>query len=65
MKQGTLLNAPSQSGHHVIDLLAAYNEANDPDLLSDVGWTPTLFIDMLETQDVLPAVEAGAGPFNW
>jgi len=62
---GTLLNAPSQSGHHMIDVLAAYNEANDPDLASDVGWTPTLFIDMLETQDVLPAVEAGAGPFNW
>lgn len=62
---GTLLNAPSQSGHHMIDLLAAYNEANDPDLASDVGWTPTLFMDMLETQDVLPAVEAGAGPFNW
>ena len=62
---GTLLNAPSQSGHHMIDVLALYNEANDPDLTSDVGWTPTLFIDMLETQDVLPAVEAGAGPFNW
>ena len=62
---GTLLNAPSQSGHHMIDVLAAYNEANDPDLASDVGWTPILFIDMLETQDVLPAVEAGAGPFNW
>jgi len=60
-----MLNSPSQSGHHAIDVLAAYNEANDPDLGSDVGWTPTLFIGMLETQDVLPAVEAGAGPFNW
>jgi len=64
-ESGTLLNAPSQSGHHAIDVLAVYNEANDPDLANDVGWTPTLFIDMLETQDVLPAVEAGAGPFNW
>ena len=64
-ESGTLLNSPSQSGHHSIDLLAAYNEANDPDLASDVGWTPTLFIDLLETQDVLPAVESGAGPFNW
>jgi pectate lyase len=62
---GTLLNSPSQSGHHVIDVLAAYNAVNDPDLAGDVGWTPTLFIDIMETQDVLPAVEAGAGPFNW
>lgn len=36
-----------------------------PQLVSDVGWTPTLFINLLETQDVLPAVEAGSGPFNW
>ena len=62
---GTLLNSPSQSGRHEIDVLAAYNEVNDPDLMSEVGWTPTLFIDLLETQDVLPAVEAGSGPFNW
>ncbi len=64
-ESGTLLNSPSQSGHHEIDVLAAYNEVNDPDLTSDVGWTPTLFIDLLETQDVLPVVEAGSGPFNW
>jgi pectate lyase len=64
-ESGTLLNSPSQSGYHAIDVLAAYNEVNDPDLASDVGWTPTLFIDLLETQDVLPAVEAGSGPFNW
>ena len=60
-----MLNSPSQSGHHTIDVLAAYNEVNDPDLLSDVGWMPTLFIDFMETQDVPPAVESGAGPFNW
>jgi pectate lyase len=64
-ESGTMLNAPSQSGQHVVDVLAAYNTVNDPDLLSDVSWTPTLFIEFLETQDVLPAVEAGAGPFNW
>ncbi|HLO30127.1 MAG TPA: hypothetical protein VK249_13370 [Anaerolineales bacterium] len=61
----TLLNSPSQSGHQALDVLAAYNEGNDPDLASEVGWVPTLFVDLLETQDVLPAVEAGAGPFNW
>jgi hypothetical protein len=60
-----LLNSPSQSGHHAVNVLAAYNEVNDPDLLGDAGWTPALFIGLQETQDVLPAVEAGAGPFNW
>jgi pectate lyase len=64
-ESGTMLTAPSQSGQHVVDVLAAYNTVNDPDLLSDVGWTPTLFIEFLDTQDVLPAVEAGSGPFNW
>ena len=48
----TLLNSPSQSGHHAIDVLAAYNAVNDPDLSSDVGWTPTLFVGLTETQDV-------------
>ncbi|HXD09099.1 MAG TPA: hypothetical protein VN653_03455, partial [Anaerolineales bacterium] len=62
---GTILNAPSASGQHEVNVLAAYNAVNDPDLLSDVGWTPTLFIDFLETPDVMPAVEYGAGPFNW
>ena len=62
---GTILNAPSQSGKHVIDVLDAYNAVNDPDLLDDVGWIPTLFVELMETQDVMPAVESGAGPFNW
>lgn len=61
----TLLNAPSQSGIHSIDVLAAYNEANDLNLSSEVGWIPSLFIDLIEAQDVLFEVEAGAGPFNW
>ncbi len=63
-ESGTMLNAPSQSGTHEIDVLAAYNAVNDPDLLSDVGWTPTLFVDLTETQDVLSDVQSGAGPFN-
>ena len=62
---GTMLNSPSKSGKHVIDVLGAYNDANDPDLLGSVGWLPTLFIDLEETQDVKPGVESGAGPFNW
>ena len=61
----TLLNAPSQSGRHEIDVVAAYNAVNDPDLSEDVGWTPTLFVDLMETQDIPSDVESGAGPFNW
>jgi pectate lyase len=64
-ESGTMLNAPSQSGEHVIYVLAEYNAANDPDLAGDVNWTPTLFVDLMETQDVMPAVEPGTGPFNW
>jgi pectate lyase len=62
---GTLLNSPSQSGHHEIDVVAEYNEVNDPDLSENVGWMPTLFINLQETQDVPSEVESGAGPFNW
>jgi pectate lyase len=64
-EMGTLLNVPSQSGENFVDVVDAYNTVNDPDLLNDAGWIPSLFVDLLETQDVLPAVEAGAGPFNW
>ncbi len=62
---GTQLNAPSNSGHHIVDVLVAYNAVYDPDLLSDVGWTPTLFIDLMEARDVFHVVESQAGPFNW
>jgi len=64
-ESGTMLNSPSQSGHHAIDVLAAYNAVNDPDILAGVGWTPTLFIDLTETQDVMSDVESGSGPYNW
>lgn len=64
-ESGTMLNSPSQSGYHNVDVLTAYNDINDPDLLNSVGWVPELFVDFLETQDVMPAVESGAGPFNW
>lgn len=62
---GTMLNSPSESGRHDISVLEAYNEVNDPDLLSAVGWVPELFIDLMETQDVMHEVESGAGPFSW
>jgi pectate lyase len=64
-ESGTMLNAPSQSGEHTIYVLDEYNAVNDPDLSDVVNWAPTLFVNLMETQDVMPSVEAGAGPYNW
>jgi pectate lyase len=62
-ESGTRVNGTPGGGF--VDVRAAYNAANDPDLLGEVGWTPTLFSEILETQRVIPAVESDAGPFNW
>ena len=43
------------------DVLAAYNAVNDPDLSSDVGWTPTLHTRIDPTWAVPALVHAGAG----
>lgn len=64
-EEGAQLNARSRSGHHLIDVVAAFNEVNDPDLVEEVGWTPALFVDLTEARDVPHAVESGAGPFQW
>lgn len=61
-EEGTLLNVPSRRG--AVDLVAAYNAVNDPDLVEEVGWVPTLFVDLMETRDVMHVVESGAGPFR-
>ena len=60
---GTLVNAASDNS--IVDVVAAYNAANNPDLLSDVGWTPTLFLEIEPTFKVPSAIESDAGPFNW
>ncbi len=52
-------------GGGVTDVCAAFNEVNEPDLTCSVGWTPTLFIDKVDAQSAVPAVQSGAGPFNW
>ena len=59
----SLVNAASQN--HEVDVLGAYNEVNNPDLSSNVGWTPTLFIEVEPTFKVPSAVESRSGPFNW
>jgi pectate lyase len=51
--------------HTLVDILAAYNAVNDPDLASDVGWTPVLHTGIDATRDVPRIVQQGAGPFKW
>lgn len=59
--EDTLVNGFSR--HSAVDVVAAYNAANDPDLSTDVGWTPTLFqrIDPTQAVPVLVGIFAGAG----
>jgi pectate lyase len=47
---------------HQVDVVAAYNAANDPDLLPTVGWTPTLHTRIDPTVGVPILVELLAGP---
>jgi pectate lyase len=62
-ESGTHVGGPADKD--LVDVLAAYNEANDPDLAGDVGWAPTLFTAIDPTRRVLPAVRSGAGPMEW
>lgn len=62
-ESGTLLNG--RSHRHEVDLVAEYNAVNDPDLTEDVGWTPTLFVEIDPTKKVPNIVRKGAGPFGW
>ena len=58
---GTLVDGPADK--NLTDVLAAYSEASDPDLLPDVDWTPTLFLPLQPTRKVFSTVQAHAGPF--
>jgi len=49
----------------LLDLRAAYNLVNDPDLGDTVGWVPTLLLWIDPARRVLPAVLSSAGPFTW
>jgi len=59
----TLVNAAADS--KFVDVLAVYNAVNNPDLSDDVGWTPTLFLEIEPAFKVPSAVESRSGPFNW
>jgi pectate lyase len=60
---GTLVDAASDN--HLVDVVGAYNAENNPDLLTDVGWQPVLFIEIEPAFKVPSAIESRAGPFNW
>jgi pectate lyase len=62
-ESGTYVNGISDK--NLVDVLAAYNAVNDPDLGNDVGWTPTLFNEVQPAWTVLFTVQPGAGTFDW
>ncbi len=62
-ESGTYVNGTPDKNR--IDILAAYNAVNDPDLSPDVGWAPTLFIEIQPIGKVPSAVQNDAGSFNW
>jgi pectate lyase len=57
---GTLVKVGSQPARPV-DLVAAYNLANEPDLEADAGWVPTLRTKVDQTADVPKIVNATVG----
>jgi pectate lyase len=60
---GTLVNGFLKRDR--VDVVAAWNDLDDPDLLTDVGWTPTLFLRIDPTWTVPLLVEIFAGPVFW
>ncbi len=62
-ESGTYVNGNSK--HNLVDVIAAYNAENDPDLSSNVGWVPSLYILMHPTQSLPGLVPARSGPFEW
>ena len=62
-ESGTHLNGTPDK--NLIDLVAAWNAVNDPDLIPAVAWAPTLFTTIQPTRNVPSAVQNDAGPFIW
>jgi pectate lyase len=61
-ESGSLLNGVSANS--AIDIVAAYNAANEVDLLESVEWTPPLHGPILPTSKVPTVVMREAGPFK-
>jgi pectate lyase len=62
-ESGTHVNGTPE--RNLTDLVAAWNAVNDPDLVEDVGFVPTLFSEVQATRHVPSTVQREAGPFNW
>ena len=61
-ESGTLVEAGEPQA---VDVVAAWNENNDPDLTRDVGWRPVLW-SRIEGQSVVSAsVLQKSGPVHW
>jgi pectate lyase len=50
---------------HIVDIVAAYNAVNDPDLATSVGWVPTFVEGLTPAKSVPSDVQSSAGPFVW
>ena len=62
-EEGTQVNGTPEN--NLVDVVAAWNAVNDPDLVEAVGWTPTLFLEIEPTKKVPSSVQNDAGPFSW
>jgi pectate lyase len=60
---GTLVLGPRV--RNPVDVTAAWNAVNDPDLGFDAGWTPTLNFELLPAWTTPLLVPLFAGPFRW
>jgi len=60
---GTLVAGPRV--RNPVDVIAAWNAVNDPDLSFDAGWVPTLNFELLPGWTTPILVPLFAGPFNW
>jgi pectate lyase len=58
---GTLVSGTPH--RNLVDVVAAWNAANDPDLLATVAWVPTLFTEIEATRKVPSSVQKNAGVF--
>jgi pectate lyase len=60
---GTLVLGPRV--RNPVDVIAAWNAGNDPDLGFDAGWVPTLNFELLPAWTTPLLVPLLAGPFAW
>lgn len=62
---GTQTNGARHNCHELVDVVAAYNAENDPDLSEEVGWAASLRVRLEPTRRVPSTVQREAGPFDW